>query len=802
VDAEIARQPKVTGGGAGQPQFTPDIVRVLDAAQQQAQKVGDAFVAQDRLLVALAASDAPAGRILKQAGADAQRLEAAVADLRKGRKVDSQNAEEKFDALKKYARDITEAAREGKLDPVIGRDEEIRRAIQVLARRTKNNPVLIGEPGVGKTAIVEGLALRIVKGDVPEALKDKRVMALDLGAMVAGAKYRGEFEERLKGVLSEVQEAAGDIILFIDEMHTLVGAGKAEGAMDASNLLKPALARGELHCIGATTLDEYRKHVEKDAALARRFQPVFVGEPSVADTVSILRGIKDKYETHHGVRITDSALVAAATLSNRYITDRFLPDKAIDLVDEAASRLRMQVDSKPEELDAIDRDLMRLKIEREALRKEEDSASRDRLAKLEKELADLEERSQEMTRRWEAEKGKVVESQKLKEELDKARTEVELAQRRGDLGKASELLYGTIPQLEKRLAAAGDGDARLVNESVTEEGIAAVVSRWTGIPVEKMLEGERAKLLRMEDQLRRRVVGQEEALEAVSKAVRRARAGLQDPNRPIGSFLFLGPTGVGKTELVKSLAAFLFDDERAMTRIDMSEYMEKHAVSRLVGAPPGYVGYDEGGALTEAIRRRPYQVILFDEVEKAHEDVFNILLQVLDDGRLTDGQGRTVDFRNTIIVLTSNLGSQAIAELPESADIEAARPAVMRAVRDRFRPEFLNRLDEIVLFRRLARTDMAAIVDIQLARLRALLEDRKIRLELDESAREWLAEAGYDPTYGARPLKRVIQRSLQDKLANLLLEGRIQDGEVLRVTAGVDGLEVRWAGSARLAEAA
>ncbi|MBV1796443.1 ATP-dependent chaperone ClpB [Siccirubricoccus sp. G192] len=791
VDAEIGRQPKVSGGGAGQPQSTPDVVRVLDAAQQQSQKAGDDYVAQDRLLVALALSDAPAGRILKSAGADAQRLEAAVADLRKGRKVDSQNAEEKFDALKKYARDITEVARNGKLDPVIGRDEEIRRCIQVLARRTKNNPVLIGEPGVGKTAIVEGLALRIIRGDVPEALKNKRVMALDLGAMVAGAKYRGEFEERLKGVLSEVEQAAGDIILFIDEMHTLIGAGKADGAMDASNLLKPALARGELHCIGATTLDEYRKHVEKDAALARRFQPVFVGEPSVTDTISILRGIKEKYELHHGVRITDGALVAAATLSNRYITDRFLPDKAIDLVDEAASRLRMQVDSKPEELDAIDRDLMRLKIEREALRKEDDPASRDRLAKLEKELADLEERSREMTQRWEAEKGKVVESQKLKEELDKARTEVELAQRKGDYARAGELTYSVIPDLEKRLAEAGDSDARLVNEAVTEEGIAGVVSRWTGIPVDKMLEGERAKLLRMEDQLRKRVVGQEEALEAVSKAVRRARAGLQDPNRPIGSFLFLGPTGVGKTELVKSLAAFLFDDDRAMTRIDMSEYMEKHAVSRLIGAPPGYVGYDEGGALTEAVRRRPYQVILFDEVEKAHEDVFNVLLQVLDDGRLTDGQGRTVDFRNTIIVLTSNLGSTAISELPETADIEAARPAVMRAVRDRFRPEFLNRLDEIVLFRRLARTDMAAIVDIQLAGLRRLLEDRKITLELDASAREWLAEAGYDPVYGARPLKRVIQRSLQDKLASMLLEGRIHDGEMVAVTAGPDGLEVR-----------
>ncbi|MGG5819372.1 ATP-dependent chaperone ClpB [Falsiroseomonas sp. HW251] len=802
VDAEIAKHAKVSGGGAGQPQFTPEIIRVLDAAQQHAQKAGDEFVAQDRLLQALLAVDSNASRILREAGVTPKRLEEAVADLRKGRTVNSQNAEEQFDALKKYARDITEAARNGKLDPVIGRDEEIRRTIQVLARRTKNNPVLIGEPGVGKTAIVEGLALRIAKGDVPEALKDKRVMALDLGAMVAGAKYRGEFEERLKGVLKEVEQAAGDIILFIDEMHTLVGAGKADGAMDASNLIKPALARGELHCVGATTLDEYRKHVEKDAALARRFQPVFVGEPSVEDTISILRGIKEKYELHHGVRITDAALVAAATLSNRYITDRFLPDKAIDLVDEASSRLRMQVDSKPEELDAVDRDLMRLKIEREALKKETDAASRDRLGKLEKEVAELEERSREMTQRWEAEKGKVVESQKVKEELDRARTEVELAQRRGDLTKASELLYATIPQLEKKLASASDGDARLVNEAVTEEGIAAVVSRWTGIPVEKMLEGERAKLLRMEDELRKRVIGQEEALEAVSKAVRRARAGLQDPNRPIGSFLFLGPTGVGKTELVKTLAQFLFDDERAMTRIDMSEFMEKHAVSRLIGAPPGYVGYDEGGVLTEAVRRRPYQVVLFDEVEKAHEDVFNVLLQVLDDGRLTDGQGRTVDFRNCIIVLTSNLGSQAIAELPETSDIEAARPAVMRAVRDRFRPEFLNRLDEIVLFRRLARGDMAAIVDIQLGRLRKLLADKQITLDLDAGAREWLAEAGYDPTYGARPLKRVIQRSLQDRLANLLLEGRVRDGERLSVTAGPDGLEVTQAGPESRREAA
>ncbi|MCX7374808.1 MAG: ATP-dependent chaperone ClpB [Alphaproteobacteria bacterium] len=790
VEAELAKIPAVQGGAAGQqPGISPELVRVLDAAQTAAQKTGDSFVAQDRLLLGLALSDTPAGRVLRAAGVTPVALERAIQDMRRGRKVDSAAAEENFDALKKYARDITELAKQGKLDPVIGRDEEIRRTIQVLARRTKNNPVLIGEPGVGKTAIVEGLALRMAKGDVPEALKDKRVMALDLGAMVAGAKYRGEFEERLKGLLKEVEEAAGDVVLFIDEMHTLIGAGKADGAMDASNLLKPALARGELHCIGATTLDEYRKHVEKDAALARRFQPVFVGEPSVADTVSILRGIKEKYELHHGVRIADAALVAAATLSNRYITDRFLPDKAIDLMDEAASRLRMQVDSKPEELDELDRRALQLKIERAALQKEEDQASRDRLAKLERELADLEERSAEMTSAWSAEKSRVVASQKLKEQLDHARTEQELAERRGDLNRAAELRYATIPGLEKKLVeAAGDDDARLVNEAVTEESIAAVVSRWTGIPVEKMLEGERAKLLRMEDALRDRVVGQEEALTAVSKSVRRARAGLSDPNRPIGSFLFLGPTGVGKTELVKAVASFLFDDDRAMTRIDMSEFMEKHAVSRLIGAPPGYVGYEEGGTLTEAVRRRPYQVILFDEVEKAHDDVFNVLLQVLDDGRLTDGQGRTVDFRNTMIVLTSNLGAQALAELPDGATVDEARPAVMRAVRDRFRPEFLNRLDEVVLFARLARESMGAIVDIQLARLRAMLEERKIVLELDQAARDWLAEAGYDPVYGARPLKRVIQRALQDRLAELLLEGLVRDGSVVRVGADADGL--------------
>jgi ATP-dependent Clp protease ATP-binding subunit ClpB len=791
IEAELRKIPAVQGGSGQAPQLTPELVRALDAAQQAATKAGDAYVAQDRMLLGLAIAESAASRALKAGRATPEALEEAITRLRKGRKVDAPAAEESFDALKKYARDLTEAARTGKLDPVIGRDEEIRRAIQVLARRTKNNPVLIGEPGVGKTAIVEGLAIRIAKGDVPEALKNKRVMSVDLGAMVAGAKYRGEFEERLKGLLKEVEDAAGQVILFIDELHTLIGAGKADGAMDASNLLKPALARGELHCIGATTLDEYRKHIEKDAALARRFQPVMVGEPSVADTVSILRGIREKYELHHGVRITDGALVAAATLSNRYITDRFLPDKAIDLVDEAASRLRMEVDSKPEELDELDRRLLQLKIEREALKREEDAASKERLVKLEAELSELAEKSAAMTATWEAEKGVVVESQKLKEQLDQARTEQELAERRGDLNKAAELRYATIPGLEKQIAEASGAGAKLVNEAVTEEGIAHVVSRWTGIPVEKMLEGERAKLLRMEDELRRRVVGQEEALEAVSKAVRRARAGLQDPNRPIGSFLFLGPTGVGKTELVKAVASFLFDDDRAMTRIDMSEFMEKHAVARLIGAPPGYVGYEEGGTLTEAIRRRPYQVILFDEVEKAHEDVFNILLQVLDDGRLTDGQGRTVDFRNCIIVLTSNLGSQAISELPEGAEVEQARPAVMRAVRERFRPEFLNRLDEVVLFRRLAREDMGRIVEIQLGRLRELLEDRKITLSLDEAARDWLAEAGYDPVYGARPLKRVIQRNLQDRLAGMLLEGTVKAGDALEVTEGLDGLEVR-----------
>ena len=792
VETELSRQPRVEGSGAGQVYLSPEIARVFEQAEQIAEKAGDSFVTVERLLLALAlANQTPAGKALAAGGVTPQKLNAAIEDLRKGRKADSASAEEGYDALKRYARDLTAVAREGKLDPVIGRDDEIRRTMQVLSRRTKNNPVLIGEPGVGKTAIVEGLALRIVNGDVPEGLKDKRLLALDLGAMVAGSKYRGEFEERLKAVLSEITAAAGEIILFIDELHTLVGAGKAEGAMDASNMLKPALARGELHCIGATTLDEYRKNIEKDAALARRFQPVFVDEPSVEDTISILRGIKEKYELHHGVRITDSALVAAATLSNRYITDRFLPDKAIDLMDEAASRLRMEVDSKPEAIDELDRRIVQLKIEREALKKESDPASRDRLERLVKELEELEQRSAELTAQWRAEKDKLAGAQKLKEQLDQTRAELEIVQRRGDWSRAGELTYGVIPELERKLKEVESAEAgRMLEEAVTEEHIAGVVSRWTGIPVDKMLSGEREKLLNMEQNLRRRVVGQDEAIIAVSNAIRRARAGLQDPNRPLGSFLFLGPTGVGKTELTRALAEFLFDDESAMVRIDMSEYMEKHSVARLIGAPPGYVGYDEGGSLTEAVRRRPYQVILFDEVEKAHPDVFNVLLQVLDDGRLTDGQGRTVDFRNTLIVLTSNLGSEALASLPEGADVERARGAVMAAVRDAFRPEFLNRLDEILLFRRLSREDMKGIVTIQLERLRKLLADRKITLEVDSAASAWLANAGYDPVYGARPLKRVIQRELQNPLAQQILEGHIPDGSTVHVSAGDKGLVI------------
>jgi ATP-dependent Clp protease ATP-binding subunit ClpB len=786
VDAALAKRPKVSGGGAGQLYMAPELARVFDQAEKIAEKAGDKYVTAERLLLALALEKGTeAAKILASAGATPQGLNAAINDLRKGRTADTASAEQGYDALKRYSRDLTEAAAQGKLDPVIGRDEEIRRTIQVLSRRTKNNPVLIGEPGVGKTAIAEGLALRIVKGDVPDSLKDKKLLALDMGALIAGAKYRGEFEERLKAVLSEVQAEGGRIILFIDELHTIVGAGKSEGAMDAGNLLKPALARGELHCIGATTLDEYRKHIEKDAALARRFQPVFVDQPTVEDTISILRGLKEKYELHHGVRITDSALVAAATLSNRYITDRFLPDKAIDLVDEAASRLKMQIDSKPEALDAIDRELMQLKIEREALKKESDAASKDRLARIEKEIADLEERSKVLTQNWEAEREKLGSAQKLKEELDAARTELERVQRRGDLARAGELAYGRIPELEKKLAAieAQEGvQGTMLEEAVTPDQIAAVVSRWTGIPVDKMLEGEREKLLKMEDALSKRVVGQREAVDAVSTAVRRARAGLQDPNRPIGSFMFLGPTGVGKTELTKALAAFLFDDETALFRIDMSEYMEKHSVARLIGAPPGYVGYEEGGSLTEAVRRRPYQVILFDEIEKAHPDVFNVLLQVLDDGRLTDGQGRTVDFRNTIIILTSNIGAEYLVNQKEGEDTDAVRDFVMAEVRAKFRPEFLNRLDDIILFHRLQRSEMGKIVDIQMGRLEKLLADRKIRIDMDDKARTWLANRGYDPAYGARPLKRVIQRHVQDPLAEQILSGRVKDGDTVRLS--------------------
>ncbi len=796
VERALAKLPKVSGSGAGQVYLAPATARVFNQAEKLAKKAGDTFVTTEYLLLALAIEkESEASGILARAGTTPTGLNQAINNLRKGRTADSASAENAYDALKRFTRDLTEAAAEGKIDPVIGRDEEIRRTIQVLSRRTKNNPVLIGEPGVGKTAIVEGLAMRIVKGDVPESLKEKKLLALDMGALIAGAKYRGEFEERLKGVLNEIQAAEGSIILFIDEIHTIVGAGKAEGAMDASNLLKPMLARGELHCIGATTLDEYRKHIEKDAALARRFQPVYISEPTVEDTISILRGLKEKYELHHGVRITDSALVAAATLSHRYITDRFLPDKAIDLVDEAASRLRMQVDSKPEELDELDRRLIQLKIEREALKKESDEASRDRLEKLEKEIADLEEKSAALTRRWESEKQKLGTAQKIKEELDAARIELEQAQRRGDLARAGELAYGVIPELEKRLAEtekSEDGDAGrlMLEEAVTPDHIAHIVSRWTGIPVEKMLEGEKEKLLRMEEALQRRVVGQEEAVRAVSTAVRRARAGLQDPNRPIGSFMFLGPTGVGKTELTKALAEFLFDDEHAMVRIDMSEFMEKHSVARLIGAPPGYVGYEEGGVLTEAVRRRPYQVVLFDEIEKAHRDVFNILLQVLDDGRLTDGQGRTVDFRNTLIIMTSNIGAEYLVGLGEDEDVDKVRDQVMAEVRAHFRPEFLNRLDEIILFHRLKREMMTKIVDIQIARLQKLLDERKITIRLDDKGRAWLAEQGYDPAYGARPLKRVIQKSLQDPLAELLLEGKIKDGEEVVVSAGKEGLVI------------
>jgi ATP-dependent Clp protease ATP-binding subunit ClpB len=793
VDRALAKIPAVSGGGAqATPGLDNDSVRILDQAEQLATKAGDSFVPVQRILQALAlATTTPAGQALKAANVDVSALEQAIQQATGGRTADNASAENAYDAMKKYARDLTDAAREGKLDPVIGRDEEIRRTIQILARRTKNNPVLIGEPGTGKTAVVEGLALRIANGDVPDSLKGRSLMSLDMGSLIAGAKYRGEFEERLKAVLDEVKGAEGQIILFIDEMHTLIGAGASEGSMDAGNLLKPALARGELHCIGATTLDEYQKYVEKDAALQRRFQPVYVDEPTVEDTISILRGLKEKYELHHGVRITDGAIVAAATLSNRYISDRFLPDKAIDLMDEAASRIRMEVESKPEEIEGLDRRIIQLKIEDSALSKETDRASQDRLAALREELANLEQQSSELTTRWQNEREKIHAEAKIKEQLDQARIELDQAQRSGDLARAGELSYGRIPDLERQLAeAAGQAENALLREEVTEDDIASVVSRWTGVPVDRMMQGERDKLLKMEEAIGQRVIGQSEAVTAVSKAVRRARAGLQDPNRPLGSFLFLGPTGVGKTELTKALASFLFDDDRAMVRIDMSEFMEKHAVARLIGAPPGYVGYEEGGVLTEAVRRRPYQVVLFDEVEKAHSDVFNVLLQVLDDGRLTDGQGRVVDFSNTLIILTSNLGSQFLANLEDGQDVETVEPQVMDVVRAHFRPEFLNRLDEIILFHRLAAEHMAPIVEIQVGRVQALLKDRKIALELTDAAKRWLGRVGYDPVYGARPLKRAVQRYLQDPLAEKLLGGEIPDGSTVRVDEGDGALQI------------
>ena len=807
INEALAKLPAVSGPGSGQLRISSDLAKILDNALKLAEKSGDSYVTLERIFQAMImAKKTDVGGYIEDAKIFDSNINRAINDIRKGRTADSANAEDQFEALSKYASDLTKAAEDGKIDPIIGRDEEIRRTIQVLSRRTKNNPVLIGEPGVGKTAIAEGLAQRIVNGDVPESLKNKRLMSLDLGSLLAGAKYRGDFEERLKSVLDEIKAANGEIVLFLDELHTLVGAGKTEGSMDAGNMLKPALARGELHMVGATTLNEYRQNIEKDAALARRFQPVFVAEPTVADTISILRGLKEKYELHHGVRITDNAIVSAATLSNRYITDRFLPDKAIDLVDEAASRIRMQADSKPEEVDELDRRIVQLKIEREALKKEKDKASKERLEKLEGELSELESKSADLTSQWSIEKEKLNAGQKYTEELDKARIELEQAEREGNWSRASELKYGKIPELEEKLANAAQHDetitrSSLINEEVTDDDIAGVVSKWTGIPVEKMLEGERDKLLKMEENLSRRVVGQDEALKSVSNAIRRARAGLQDSRRPMGSFLFLGPTGVGKTELTKALAEFLFDDDQAILRMDMSEYMEKHSVARLIGAPPGYVGYEEGGALTESVRRRPYQVVLFDEIEKAHPDVFNVLLQVLDDGRLTDGQGRTVDFSNTLLIMTSNLGAEHLVNQKDGEDVEDVRENVMTAVRAAFRPEFLNRIDDILLFKRLDRKLMKGIVDIQLGYLHKLLEDRRINLEIDDDAKLWLADKGYDPAYGARPLKRVIQTHLQNTLAEMILQGEIMDGSTVKVSSKKDDLNFTVSGNKQQAAA-
>ena len=784
VESEIDKVPEVHGA-AGQIYASPAFQSVLGAAWNEAQQLKDEYVSTEHILIALAEEkDTPSGAILRDAGATRENIFKVLKDIRGSQRVTDQNPEEKYQALARYSKDLTDLARAGKLDPVIGRDEEIRRVIQVLSRRTKNNPVLIGEPGVGKTAIVEGLAQRIVAGDVPEGLKNKRVNALDMGALVAGAKYRGEFEDRLKAVLKEIEEAQGEVILFIDEMHTIVGAGGAEGAVDASNMLKPALARGELHAIGATTLDEYRKYVEKDAALERRFQPIYIGEPSIEDTIAILRGLKERYEVHHGVRIQDSALVAAAVLSHRYITDRFLPDKAVDLIDEAASHLRMEIDSMPQELDQTERRITQLEIEQKALAKEKDEASRERLAKLEKELADLKERSAEMKVHWENEKEAISEIRRTKAEIEETKAEYERAERQGDLNRAAELRYGRLTELEKRLEQANarlaelQKDRQMLKEEVGEDDVAEVVSNWTGIPVSRMLEGEREKLLKMEERLHQRVVGQDEAISVVADSVRRARAGLQDPGRPIGSFIFMGPTGVGKTELGRALAEFLFDDENAMVRIDMSEFMEKHSVARLIGAPPGYVGYEEGGYLTEAVRRRPYSVVLMDEIEKAHPEVFNVLLQILDDGRLTDGKGRTVDFTNTIVIMTSNVGSEWITELGGTNE-EEMRKRVMEALRAQFRPEFLNRIDEIVIFKSLTLPQIKEIIDIQLRHLRSLLRDRKMDVELTDAAKEMIAREGFDPVYGARPLKRALQREIQNPLAVRILEGEFKDGDTV-----------------------